>query len=95
VREQKALTLEEAVRKITSANSAKVKVFDRGLVRPGQWADVAVFDAATIADRATFEKPHQYATGVVYLLVNGQMVLDKGRHTGARPGKIVYGPGKR
>jgi N-acyl-D-amino-acid deacylase len=80
---------------MTSANAAKVNVFDRGLLRPGQWADVTVFDADKIADHATFEKPHQYATGVAYVIVNGKVVLDKGTHTGARPGAIVYGPGKR
>jgi N-acyl-D-aspartate/D-glutamate deacylase len=95
VRELKVLSLEEAIRKMTSANSAKVHVFDRGLLRPGQWADVTVFDAAKITDHATFEKPHQYATGVAYVIVNGKVVLDKGQHTGARPGAIVYGPGKR
>jgi N-acyl-D-amino-acid deacylase len=95
VRELKVLTLEEAVRKMTSANAAKVRVFDRGLLRPGQWADVTVFDPAKIIDHATFEKPHQYATGVAYVIVNGKVVLDQGRHTGARPGAIVYGPGKR
>jgi N-acyl-D-amino-acid deacylase len=95
VRELKVLTLEEAIRKMTSANTAKVRVFDRGLLRAGQWADVTVFDAAHIIDHATFEKPHQYATGVSYVIVNGKMVLDGGRHTGARPGAIVYGPGKR
>jgi N-acyl-D-aspartate/D-glutamate deacylase len=95
VREQQALTLEEAIRKMTSANTAKVRVFDRGLLREGQWADVTVFDPATIADKATFEQPHQYSVGVRYLVVNGQLVLDGGRHTGARPGKILLGPGKR
>jgi N-acyl-D-amino-acid deacylase len=95
VRELKVLTLEDAVRKMSSANAAKVHVFDRGLLRPGQWADVTIFDAAKIADHATFEKPHQYATGVAYVIVNGKVVLDKGQHTGARPGAIVYGPGKR
>jgi N-acyl-D-amino-acid deacylase len=95
VRELKVLKLEDAVRKMTSANAAKVNVFDRGLLRPGQWADVTVFDAAKIADHATFEEPHQYATGVAYVIVNGKVVLDKGTHTGARPGAIVYGPGKR
>jgi N-acyl-D-amino-acid deacylase len=95
VRELKVLTLEDAVRKMTSANTAKVRVFDRGLLRPGQWGDVTVFDAGKIIDHATFEKPHQYATGVAYVIVNGKVVLDQGRHTGARPGMIVYGPGKR
>lgn len=93
VREEKLLSLEEAVRKMTSANTAKVHIYDRGLLRPGQWADVTVFDAKQIVDLATFEKPHQYATGVVYVVVNGEVVLDQGRHTGAHPGAVLYGPG--
>ena len=95
VREEKVISMEEAIRKMTSANTAKIRVFDRGLLRPGQWADVTVFDAATIIDHATYEKPHQYATGVEYVLVNGKAVLDRGRHTHARPGTILYGQGKR
>lgn len=95
VREEKVISLEEAIRKMTSANTAKIRVFDRGLLRSGQWADVTVFDAGKIIDHATYEKPHQYATGVEYLLVNGKVVLDHGRHTGARPGAILYGQGKR
>ena len=95
VREEKVISLEEAIRKMTSANTAKIRVFDRGLLRPGQWADVTVFDAAKIIDHATFDKPHQYSTGVEYLLVNGAVVLDRGKHTGARPGAVVYGPGKK
>ena len=94
VREQKVLSLEEAIRKMTAANAAKAQQYDRGLLRPGQWADVTIFNAATVIDHATFEKPHQYATGIEYVLVNGQVVLDRGRHTGARPGVILYGPGK-
>lgn len=89
VREQKALSMEEAVRKMTSANAAKIHIYDRGLLRPGMAADVTVFDAGRIIDHATFEKPHQYATGVEYVIVNGAMVLNKGRHTGARPGAIL------
>jgi N-acyl-D-aspartate/D-glutamate deacylase len=89
VREEKVLSLEEAVRKMTSANAAKIGIYDRGLLRPGQWADVTVFDPAAIIDRATFEKPHQYAAGVEYVIVNGKLVLDLGRPTGARPGTIV------
>jgi N-acyl-D-amino-acid deacylase len=95
VREEKVITLEEAIRKMTSANAAKAFQYDRGLLRPGQWADVAVFNANTIIDHATYEKPHQYATGVEYLLVNGQVVLEHDRHTGARPGTILYGPGRK
>jgi N-acyl-D-aspartate/D-glutamate deacylase len=94
VRDEKVITMEEAIRKMTSANAAKVHVYDRGLLRPGLAADVTVFDAATIIDNATYEKPHQYATGVNYLIVNGKVVLDQGKHTGARPGTILYGPGK-
>jgi N-acyl-D-amino-acid deacylase len=94
VREEKVISLEEAIRKMTSANTAKIRVFDRGLLRPGQWADVTVFDASKIVDHATYEKPHQYATGVEYLLVNGKVVLDHGQHTGAKPGAILYGQGK-
>jgi N-acyl-D-aspartate/D-glutamate deacylase len=93
VRQEKLLTLEDAVRKMTSANTAKIRVYDRGLLRPGQWADLTVFDAERVIDNATYEKPHQYATGIEYVVVNGQVVLDKGRHTGARPGAIVRGPG--
>ena|SRR5579872_791597 len=95
VREQKVISLEEAIRKMTSANAATVHQYDRGLLRPGMWADVTVFNAATIIDRATYEQPHQYATGIEYVLVNGQVVIDKGQHTGARPGMILYGPGKK
>jgi N-acyl-D-aspartate/D-glutamate deacylase len=89
------LTLEEAVRKASSQNAAKARLYDRGLLRPGMWADVAIFDPSTVADRATYENPFQYATGVEYVLVNGTVVLDKGTHTGARPGAILYGPGTR
>jgi len=89
VREEKILTLEEAVRKMTSANAAKIRIWDRGLLRPGMAADVAVFDAGRIIDRATFEQPHQYAEGVEYVVVNGVLVLERGKHTGARPGAIV------
>jgi N-acyl-D-amino-acid deacylase len=94
VREEHVITLEDAVRKMTSANATKIHIFDRGLLRPGMWADVTVFNAATIADHATFMKPHQYATGVEYVLVNGKTVLAKGKHLGARPGVILYGQGR-
>jgi N-acyl-D-aspartate/D-glutamate deacylase len=89
VREEKLLSLEEAIRKMTSANAAKIGIYDRGLLRPGMMADVTVFDAARVIDNATFEQPHQYATGIEYVIVNGRMVLDRGRHTGARPGVIL------
>ncbi len=95
VREEKLLSLEEAVRKMTSANAAKIRIYDRGLLRPGQWADVTIFNPETIIDNATFEKPHQYATGVEYVIVNGKMILERGRRTGARPGAILYGQGRK
>jgi N-acyl-D-aspartate/D-glutamate deacylase len=94
VRDEKVLALEDAIRKMTSANAEKIHVYDRGLLRQGMWADVTIFDPATIVDRATYEKPRQYAVGVKYVLVNGQVVLDRDKHTGARPGAILYGPGK-
>ena len=89
VREDHVLTLEEAIRKMTSANAAKIGILDRGILRPGMMADVTIFDAAHIIDMATYEKPHQYATGVEYVIVNGRVVLDHGRHTGVRPGVIL------
>jgi len=95
VREDKVISMEEAIRKMTSANAAKIRIYDRGLLRPGLAADVTVFDATTIIDHATFDKPHQYATGVNYVIVNGTVVLDQGKHTGARPGTILYGEGRR
>jgi len=94
VRDEKWLTLEEAVRKATSHNAAKIRIYDRGLLRPGMWADVTVFHPDKIRDQATYENPHQYAVGVEYVIVNGKLVIDQGRHTGARPGSILYGPGK-
>ena len=95
VREEKLISLEEAVRKMTSANAAKIRIYDRGLLRPGQWADVTIFNPDTIIDHATFEKPHQYATGIEYVIVNGKPVLERGTHTNARPGAILYGQGRR
>ncbi|HUQ90387.1 MAG TPA: D-aminoacylase [Bryobacteraceae bacterium] len=89
VREDKVITMEEAVRKMTSANASKIRIYDRGLLRQGMMADVTVFDAARVIDHATYEKPHAYASGVEYVFVNGTPVLDKGRHTGARPGQII------
>jgi dihydroorotase/N-acyl-D-amino-acid deacylase len=92
VREKKVLTLEEAVRKMSGATAQRLAIRDRGVLREGLYADIAVFDAAKVADTATFEKPHQYAIGVRCVLVNGKLVVDEGRHTGARPGRILYGP---
>jgi len=94
VRDEHVLSLEDAIRKMTSANATKIHIFDRGLLRPGMWADVTVFDPATIIDHATYMKPHQYSTGVEYVLVNGKIVLAKGQHSGVRAGVILYGPGR-
>ncbi len=95
VREEKLLTLEEAVRKVTSANAAKIHQYERGLLRPGQWADVTIFNPETVKDNATFEQPHQYASGIEYVIVNGKIVLEQGKHTGARPGVILHGQGRK
>jgi dihydroorotase/N-acyl-D-amino-acid deacylase len=95
VRTDSLLTLEDAVRKMTSATAARLKLRDRGLLREGMYADVVVFDPATIADRATFEKPHQLSVGVKHVFVNGVAVVSDGKHTGAKPGRVVRGPGWR
>jgi N-acyl-D-aspartate/D-glutamate deacylase len=89
VRDERVLTLEDAVRKMTSANAAKVRQFDRGLLRPGLWADVTIFDQRRVIDRATYEQPRQYADGIEYVIVNGTVVIDRGQHTHARPGVVV------
>jgi N-acyl-D-amino-acid deacylase len=95
VREQHVLTLEEAIRKMSSAPAARMKLADRGVLRPGMKADVVVFDAAAVKDLATFERPHQYAAGMHFVLVNGQVVLDDGKMAAARPGRVLYGPGHK
>ncbi|MGH9160665.1 MAG: N-acyl-D-amino-acid deacylase family protein, partial [Vicinamibacteraceae bacterium] len=94
-RELKLLTLPEAVRKMTSMNAEKINLADRGVVKTGNWADVTIFDPDTVADKATFEDPHQYPVGIPYVIVNGVLVLDRGRHTGALPGHVLRGPGYR
>ena len=94
VRERKLIGIEDAVRKMTSLPAATFRLWDRGLIRPGMAADVVVFDENRIADRATFDKPHQYAEGFAYVLVNGRAVIDGGKHTGATPGRALYGPGR-
>jgi N-acyl-D-amino-acid deacylase len=93
VREEKLIPLEEAVRKLTSLPASNLKIRERGMLKPGYYADIAVFDPAKIQDHATFEKPHQYATGMVHVFVNGEQVLRNGEHTGALPGRVVRGPG--
>jgi len=94
VREQKVLTLPEAIRKMTSFSAAIEGLSDRGLLRPGLAADIAIFDPATVGDKATFENPLQYSVGIEYVIVNGTVVLNKGEHTSAKPGRLLYGRGK-
>ena len=95
VREEGVITLAEAIRRLTALPAANIKLDRRGRVAPGYFADVVVFDPARIADHATFTQPHQYATGMVHVLVNGTPVLRDGEHTGAMPGRVVRGPGWR
>ena len=93
VREEKVIPLEEAIRRLTSLPATNLKIQQRGGLAPGYFADVVVFDPATIQDHATFEEPHQYSTGVRHVFVNGTQVLKDGEHTGATPGRFVRGPG--
>jgi N-acyl-D-amino-acid deacylase len=94
VRDEQLIPLEEAVRRLAALPAATLKLERRGLLRPGYFADVVVFDPRTIQDHATFEQPHQYATGVRHVLVNGTAVVADGEHTGATPGRVVPGPGR-
>jgi len=95
VREEKVIPLEEAVRRLSGLPASNLELDRRGFLKEGMFADVVVFDPATIADRATFENPHQYATGVKHVFVNGTQVLKDGEHTGAKPGRALWGAGKR
>jgi N-acyl-D-amino-acid deacylase len=95
VREKGTLRLEEAVRRMTSLPAQRFGLADRGLLRAGSWADLAVFDAATVADRATYQAPHAASQGFRYVLVNGEVVVEEGRHTGARPGRVLAPGGER
>lgn len=93
VREKHTLTLEDAIRKMTSWPATRMRIADRGLIREGMWADVVIFDYDKIQDRATYQHPDLTPDGIDYVLVNGQVVVEHGTHTGARPGKVLYGPG--
>ena len=95
VRERNILTLEEAIRKMTSLPASVLSIKKRGLIKEGYFADITVFDSNRIIDKATFENPHQYAIGVNFVLVNGIIVVKDGIHNGKRPGRILYGPGYR
>jgi N-acyl-D-amino-acid deacylase len=89
VREERVLTLEEAVKKMTSMTAERFGLTDRGVIREGAWADLVLFDAQSVSDRATYTDPHQYAGGIPYVLVNGTVVIDQGQHTGALPGQVL------
>ena len=89
VREEKLLSLEEAIRKMTSLPATKVRLQDRGLIKEGFWADLVIFDPNKIMDKATYQDPHQYPEGINYVIVNGQIVVENGKLTGKRPGKVI------
>jgi len=91
--EEKMMTLQEAVRRMSSLPASNLKIRKRGKLNVGYYADVAIFDPLKIKDNATFESPHQYATGVEHVLVNGVQVLKDGEHTNAKPGRCIRGPG--
>jgi N-acyl-D-amino-acid deacylase len=93
VREDKALTLEDAIRKFSALPAQRLRLTDRGVLKAGMWADVVVFDVATVRDLATFDNPNQLSEGMEYVLVNGAPVIEQGKMTGALPGKVLRGPG--
>jgi N-acyl-D-amino-acid deacylase len=92
-RDEKVIPLEDAVRKLSALPAENLKIRERGRLQEGYFADVVVFDPAKVQDHATFDKPHQYSTGVRHVFVNGVQVLKDGEHTGATPGRVVRGPG--
>lgn len=93
-RDRKVISVEEAIRKQTSWPASRMKLASRGSIKEGNWADVTIFNLETLDDKATYEKPIAFPTGIEYVLVNGQVTIDKGTHTGARAGRVLYGPGK-
>jgi N-acyl-D-amino-acid deacylase len=94
VRDEKVIPLEQAIHRLSGLPATNLELDGRGFLREGMFADVAIFDPAQVADRATFEQPHQYAVGMRHVLVNGVRVLENGEHTGAKPGRAIWGPGK-
>src|SRR5437660_506685 len=94
VRDEKVIPLAEAIRRLSALPATNLGLDHRGFIKEGMFADVVVFDPATIADRATFQKPHQYAVGVKHVFVNGTQVIKDGEHTGAKSGRALWGPGK-
>ncbi|MGQ0648390.1 MAG: N-acyl-D-amino-acid deacylase family protein [Gemmatimonadaceae bacterium] len=93
-RERKVISVEEAIRKQTSWPATRMKLANRGSIKEGNWADVTIFNLEVLDDRATYEKPMQYPTGIEYVIVNGALTIDHGTHTGARAGRVLYGPGR-
>ncbi|MDC1009196.1 D-aminoacylase [Gammaproteobacteria bacterium] len=93
VRDRNILSLEEAVRKMTSLPAQILSIDNRGLIQEGYYADITIFDASTVNDKATFQDPHQYAEGIYFVLVNGVIVVDDGAHNGNKPGRVLRGPG--
>lgn len=95
VRKKKIITLSDAIRKMTSWPATRLRLGSRGIIKEGNWADVVIFDYDKIQDNATYEYPFRTPTGIDFVLVNGQVVVEKGKHSGARPGHVLYGPGRR
>jgi dihydroorotase/N-acyl-D-amino-acid deacylase len=93
VREDKALTLEDAIRKCSALPAQRLRLTDRGVLKAGMWADAVIFDPATVRDVATFDNPNQLSQGMDYVLVNGVPVIDNGKMTGELPGKVLRGQG--
>jgi N-acyl-D-amino-acid deacylase len=93
VREEHVLTLPDAIRKFSALPAQRIRLTDRGVLKKGMWADLVVFDPATIRDLATYEQPNQLSQGIDYVLVNGVPVVANGKLTGALPGKVLRGPG--
>ncbi|HET6722119.1 MAG TPA: amidohydrolase family protein, partial [Chitinophagaceae bacterium] len=92
-RDEKLITLQEAIRKLSKLPATNLKIKNRGELKVGNYADIVIFDPAKVKDNATFDKPHQYAEGVMHVFVNGVLVLKDGEHTGAKSGRFVKGPG--
>jgi N-acyl-D-amino-acid deacylase len=95
VREEKVIPLEEAIRRLAALPATNLGLDHRGFLKEGYFADVVIFDPKTIADKATFEQPHQYAIGMKHVFVNGVQELKDGEHTGSKSGRALWGPGKR
>jgi N-acyl-D-aspartate/D-glutamate deacylase len=93
VRDEQLLSIEEAIRKMTSLPAERLGLKDRGYVRPDMMADIVIFDPEKVRDLATYTNPHQFPDGIAYVLVNGKVVVDKGRHTGAKPGRALFSQG--